>query len=71
MSMMGHLDFFKTREAKDGKDAEVLTAEEEALLQVLQTKKMRSRPGKEPINLLPNILQGSSARRPYPVFSKL
>ena len=62
MSTMGHTDFFKTREVEDSKDAEVLISEEEALLQVLQMKKMKSRPDKEPINLLPNILQGSSAK---------
>ena len=56
MSTMGHTDFLKVREVEDVEDAEVLTTEEEALLQVHQTKKMRSTPDKEPINLLPNIL---------------
>ena len=55
ISIMGHSDFFKAREVEDDEDTKVLTVEEEVLLQVFQSKKMRSRPGKELINLLPNI----------------
>ena len=46
-----------------------MTAEEEALLQTLQNKKNRSRAGKEPANPLLTNIQGSSTRRPYPVYS--
>ena len=44
-------------------------AEEEALLQTLQNKKNQSRAGKEPANTLLTNVQGSSTRRPYPVYS--
>ena len=43
LSSMGYTDPFHTREAKDEEGACVMTVEEEALLQTLQNKKMRSR----------------------------
>ena len=56
-------------ETQKTKKARVMTAEEEALLQTLQNKKMRSRVEKEPINPLLTNIQGSSTWRPYPIFS--
>ena len=48
LSSMGYTDPFLTREAEDVEEgACVMTAEEEALLQTLQNKKLRSRAGKE------------------------
>ena len=68
LSSIGYTDPFHTREAEDAEEgAYVMTAEEEALLQTLQNKKLRSRASKEPIN--PILIQGSSTQRPYPVFS--
>ena len=68
LSSMGYTDPFLNREAEDAEEgAYVMTVEEEALLQTLQNKKMRSRAGKELVN--PILIQGSSTRRPYPVFS--
>ena len=69
ISSMGYNDPFHAREAEDEEGACVMTAEEEALLQTLQNKKMRSRAGKEPVNLLLTNIQGSSTRWPYPIFS--
>ena len=45
-----------------------MTVKEEALLQTLQNKKMRSRTEKELANPLLSNIQGSSTRRPYPIF---
>ena len=68
ISSMGYIDPFHTREVEDVEEgAYVMTAKEEALLHTLQNKKLRSRVGKEPVNPIP--IQGSSTRRPYPIFS--
>ena len=59
ISSMGYTDPFHAREAKDAKEgACVMTAEEEALLQTLQSKKLRSRVVKEPVNQI--LIQSSS-----------
>ena len=68
LSSMGYTDPFHAWDVEDEEGVCVMTAEEEALLQTLQNKKMRSRAGKEPVNPLLTNIQGSSTRRPYPVF---
>ena len=65
LSSLSYTDPFHARDAEDEDGTCVMTAEEEALLQTLQKKRMRSRAGKEPAN---TNIQGSSTRRPYPVF---
>ena len=62
MSTMGHTDFFKAQEGEDGEEACLITVEEEALLQTLQNKKMRSRASKEPVNPTPTTFQSSSTK---------
>ena len=58
---MGYTDPFLTREAEDAEEGTyVMTVEEEALLQTLQNKKLRSRASKEPVN--PILIHGSSTR---------
>ena len=69
LSSIGYNDPFHTQEAEDEEGMCVMTVEEEALLQTLQNKKMRSRVGKEPVKPLLTNIQGSSTRRPYPIFS--
>ena len=69
ISSFGYTDPFHARDAEEEDGACVMTAEEEALLQTLQNKKNRSRAGKEPVNPLLTNVQGSSTRRPYPVYS--
>ena len=62
LSSFGYTDLFHTQDAEEEDGACVMTAEEEALLQTLQNKKMRSRAGKEPANPLLTNIQGSSTR---------
>ena len=69
LSSFGYTDPFHARDAEEEDGACVMTAEEEALLQTLQNKKNRSRARKEPVNPLLTNVQGSSTRRPYPVYS--
>ena len=69
LSSLGYTDPFHTRHAEDEEGACVMTAKEEALLQTLQNKKMRSRARKKPVNPLLTNIQGSSTWRPYPIFS--
>ena len=69
LSSFGYTDPFHARDAEEEDGACVMTAKEEALLQTLQNKKMRSRAGKESVNPLLTNIQGSSTRRPYPIFS--
>ena len=68
LSSMGYTDPFHAWEVEDEEGACVMTTEEEALLQTLQNKKMRSRVGKESVNPLLTNIQGSSTWRPYPIF---
>ena len=68
LSSLGYTNPFHAQDAEDEDGTCVMTAEEEALLQTLQNKKMRSRAGKEPVNPLLTNIQGSSTRRPYPIF---
>ena len=66
---MGYTDPFHAQDAEYEEGECVMTAKEEALLQTLQNKKMRSRAEKESVNPFLTNIQGSSTRRPYPIFS--
>ena len=56
LSSLRYTDPFHAQDAEDKDDVCVMTVEEEALLQILLNKKMRSRARKEPANpLLTNI----------------
>ena len=69
LSSFHYTDLFHARDVEEEDGACVMTAEEEALLQTLQNKKNRSRAGKEPVNPLLTNVQGSSTRRPCPIYS--
>ena len=69
LSSFVYTDPFHARDTEEEDGTCVMTAEEEALLQTLQNKKNRSRAEKEPANPLLTNVQGSSTRRPYPVYS--
>ena len=62
LSLIGYTNPFHARDAEDEEGVCVMTAKEEALLQTLQNKKMRSRARKEPVNPLLTNIQGSSTR---------
>ena len=69
LSSFDYTDPFHARNAEEEDGACVMTVEEEALLQTLQNKKNRSSAEKEPVNPLLTNVQGSSTRRPYPIYS--